>query len=360
MTEGQHPPQDGFGSEPAGGPEAARIRFLLLWYPRSWRLRYGEEFAELLTAELAELGPSRRRTANVAMTGLRARLAGAGLTSHPLDPEAAARASLAAVATCGVAAVLAGGAMWAQLAVGLQWSVPHTRGIGQSMALMSGALLLLAVLTILAAVPVAWTAVAAAMRGRGRAFIAPALLIGAGLTVLVIGGHHFENGWPGTGGHLLAPQGGVPGGVAAFGWAATMWISSYWAHPAALGAFPAIQIAWMVLCPIAIGCMLAGSVQLLLRVRLSPRAFRYEMRLISLAWAGLAAVLSGALCWLLSADAAGSGTLFQVGAIDRASFAVLSIAVLGCAAAARQVRAAAVLARSGGPIRSTDSEARAR
>jgi len=32
----------------------ARVRQLLLWYPPSWRGRYGEEFAELLAAELAE------------------------------------------------------------------------------------------------------------------------------------------------------------------------------------------------------------------------------------------------------------------------------------------------------------------
>jgi hypothetical protein len=321
--------------------DAARIRTFLLWYPRSWRIRYGEEFAELLAAEQAEQGPSRRRTANVAMAGLRARLAGAGLTGHPLDPAAAARAGLATVAICGATAVLAGGAMWAQLAVGLQWSVPHARGITAGMALMSGALLLQAALTILAAAPVAWTVIVAAMRGHWRPFAWPAALIGTGVTVLVVGAHHFENAWPGTGGHLLAHQGGIPGGVAAFGWAATMWITSYWVHPAALGGFPATQIAWMVLCPIALGCVLVGSVQLLRRVRLSPRAFRYEMRMITLAWAGLAVFLTGTLCWLLSAHAPGTGAPFQAGTIDRAGFAVLSIAVLGCAAAARQVRAAA-------------------
>ena len=110
------------------------------------------------------------------------------------------------------------------------------------MALMSGALLLLAALTVLAAAPVAWAVMAGALRGRGRPFLWPAAMIGLGLAVLVIGGHHFENGWPGTGGHLLVDQGSVPGGVAAFGWSATMWITSYWVHPAALGAFPGTQI----------------------------------------------------------------------------------------------------------------------
>lgn len=322
------------------GPDAARARRLLLWYPSAWRARYGDEFAELLAAELTELGPCWRRSANVALSGLRARLAGAGLTGHPLDAAAAARAGLAMVAACGAAAGLAGAAMWAQLAIGLQWSVPPDRGITRAMDLMSAALLALAMLALLAAAPIAWAAVAAAIRGQGRRFRWPAALVTAGLLVLVIGGRHFENGWPGTGGHLLAHQGLVPGGLAAFGWATTMWITSYWVHPAALATFPATQLAWMLVSPAATGCVLTGAVKLLRRVELSPRAFRYQTWMANLAWAVLAAFLGGALSWLLSAGG-GLAPLFRVGAIDRAGFAVLALAVLTGAVAVRQARAAA-------------------
>jgi hypothetical protein len=67
-------------------PEALRARAarLLLWYPAGWRARYGEEFSELLAAELAEQSRSLRRTADVACCGMRARLAGVGLAGHPL------------------------------------------------------------------------------------------------------------------------------------------------------------------------------------------------------------------------------------------------------------------------------------
>src|SRR6266852_4778482 len=236
----------------------------------------------------------------VAEVGLR-RLAGAGLFGHPLDSAAAARAGLAMIAACGGAAALAGAAMWAQLAIGLQWSVAHERGITEAMALMSAALLVLPVLALLAAAPVAWAALGAAVQGQGRQFRWPAALITAGLVVLVIGGRHFENGWPGTGGHLLVHQGLVPGGVAAFGWATTMWITTYWAHPAALAAFPPSELAWMVLSPAATGCVLTGAMKLIRRVELSPRAFRYQTRVANVAWAGLVVFLSGALSWLLSA-----------------------------------------------------------
>ena len=127
----------------AAGGEAP-VRRLLLWYPRGWRDRYGDEFAELLIAEQAEQGPSWRRAANVAATGLRARLAGAGLAGHPLDPAAAARAGLATFASCAAVSGLAGAVMWAQLAIGLQWSAPDDHRITEAMDLMSGALLVLA------------------------------------------------------------------------------------------------------------------------------------------------------------------------------------------------------------------------
>ncbi len=320
--------------------DAARALRLLRWYPRGWRARYGDEFAELLIAEFAEHGPSRRRALNVAATGLRARLAGAGLAGHPLDPAAAARAGLATLASCVAAAGLAGGVMWAQLAIGLQWSVPGDDQLTQAMDLMSAALLVLAVLAVLAAAPVAWSAVAAAAGGRGRRLRWPAALVGTGALVLVAGGRHFANGWPGTGGHLLVHQGLVPGGVAAFGWAATMWITSYWAHPAALAVFPPVQLAWMVLCPAATGCLVTGTVQVLRRVELSPRAFRCEIWVAHLAWAALACFLGGALCWLFAADG-GSAPLFRVGAIDRAGLVVLALAVVAVAAAARRASAAA-------------------
>jgi enterochelin esterase-like enzyme len=321
------------------GQDIAWARRLLLWYPRTWRARYGDEFGELLVAELAEQGPCWRRSANVAVSGLRARLAGAGLAGHPLDPWAAAKAGLAVVTTCGAAAGLAGAAMWAQLAIGLQWSAPPHDGIWLAMDLMSAGLLVLVMLALLAAAPVAWAAVAAAVRGHGRRFRWPFLLVAVGLVVLVIGGRHFQNGWPGTGGHLLMHQGLVPGGVAAFGWATTMWITSYWVHPAALATFQVTQVGWMLVSPAATGCALTGAVKLLRRVELSPRAFRYQAWVANLAWAGLAAFVSGALSWLVSAGG-GSAPLFRVGAIDRAGFAILALAAIIGAVAARQAWAA--------------------
>src|SRR5580693_5889932 len=198
-----------------------RAARLLRWYPRAWRARYGEEFTELLIAELAErprsAARSAARTADVIRGGLVARLTDAGLCGcAPQAPELArvhAQAGLASLACCAAVFLGVGGAIWSQLVIGWQWSAPGTAGTAVATFAMTGTILVLALLALLAALPVAWA-------------------------VTIVGGRHFGNGWPGTGGHPWARTGLVPGGVAAFSWASTLSVSSFWAHPAALASFP--------------------------------------------------------------------------------------------------------------------------
>jgi hypothetical protein len=308
-----------------GGERENTVRRLLRWYPASWRERYGAEFAELLLADLAEQPRAWRRTANVARCGLTARLASAGLAGHPAAPGAATRACLGTL-TCSLAVFLTfGTSMWAQLAVGWQWAPPASTATSVAMLLMSGSLLFLAVLALLAAVPVGWAALRAGVRGQGGRLRGPAALIGAGAAVLVVGGRHFGNGWPGTGGHWWPHQGLAPGGIAAFGWAATLSVTSYWAHPAALASFPPAELAWMVISPAALMSVAAGAVQLVRRLDVSPSLLRYEAWLGRVAVAGMTVFLSGALCWVSQNGPVQA--LFRAGFIDAAGLAVLTIAL---------------------------------
>ena len=307
-------------------PGARRAARLLRWYPAGWRARYGEEFTELLLAEFAEQPRSWRRAADVARSGLLARLTGAGLTSHPLEPSRQARAGLA-TAACSLAAFLAVGvAMWSQLAIGWEWATARAAA-GATLALvaMSAAAAFLTALALLAAIPVIWCAGRALNRHKERSVRLPVLLVMAGTSVLVFGSRHFANGWPGTGAHPAAPHGFLPAGVAAFGWAGTLSVSSYWAHPAALAAFPAAEIAWMAASPVALIAAVTGAALLVRRLDLSPRVLRYEAWLASSAAAGMAVFLAGACCWVL---AGGSGPgLFHAGVIDVASLAVMMLAL---------------------------------
>jgi hypothetical protein len=302
-----------------------RAARLLRWYPPAWRARYGDEFAELLIAEFAEQPRSWRRAADVARGGLLARLTGAGLTSHELAPPEQVRAGLA-TAVCSLAAFLAPGvAMWSQLTVGWEWAPPSATATRVAMVAMSAAALLLAVLVVLAVPPLAVATARGMARGQARRLRGPLLLAAAGAVVLAAGSHHFQNAWPGTGGHFWAQQGLVPAGVAAFSWAATLSVSSYWAHPVALSAFPAAEIAWMAVSPLALIALVAGVTGTMRRLDLSSRLLRYEAWLVGAAAVGMTVFLAGGCCWVL-ADGTRPG-LFHAGAIDVASLAVMMLAL---------------------------------
>jgi hypothetical protein len=323
---------------------ARRAARLLRWYPAAWRARYGDEFAELLIAEFAERPRSWRRAADVARGGLLARLACAGLTGHRPESAEQVRAGLA-TAACALAAFAAPGiAMWAQLTIGWEWAPPASAGATIAMAAMTAAVLLLAALTLLAAVPLIWSA-ACSLRRRPvrRALRGPALLAVVGAGVLAVGSHHFQNGWPGTGAHPWAGHGLVPAGVAAFSWAATLWVSAYWAHPAALAAFPAAEIAWMAVSPAALIAAVAGVAGLVRRLDLSARMLRYEAWLASGGAAGMAVFLVGACCWVLAPDS-GPG-LFHAGAIDAGSLALMVLALCMARRATGLARKAALGSR---------------
>ena len=304
---------------------ARRAARLLRWYPPSWRARYGEEFTELLIAEFAEQPRSARRAMDVARGGLLARLAWAGLSGHRLESAEQVRAALA-TAACSMTAFLAFGvAMWAQLTIGWEWSSPPGAATRFGMVAMSAAVLLLAMLGLAAALPLAWIAVRRLVCQRGGRLLVPMLLAMTGAVVLAVGSHHFQNAWLGKGAVPWAQQSLVPGGVAAFSWAATLSFSSYWAHPAALAAFPPGEIAWMAVSPLALAALAVGLAGIVRRLDLSLRLLRYEAWLASAAGVGMVVFVAGGSCWVL-AESATPG-LFHAGAIDIASLAVMMLAL---------------------------------
>jgi hypothetical protein len=200
---------------------------------------------------------------------------------------------------------------------------------------MSVAMLALAVLALLAALPVARVVAARIARGRVRDLFGPSALFLAGLTVMVVGSRHFGNGWPGTGGHPWTRPGPVPGGVAAFSWASTLSVSSFWAHPAALAAFPAAELTWMALSPLALACLVTGAAAVVRRTELSPAALRFETRVARAACLTMAVFLGAGCVWIAD-RAPRPGSLFHPGAIDVAGLAVMALALATGWQAARQ------------------------
>jgi hypothetical protein len=203
------------------------------------------------------------------------------------------------------------------------------------MVLMSGAMLLFLVLGVLCAVPVVWTLCDRMARRQAPGLLRPSLLVLGGTTLVIVGARHFGNGWPGTGGHPWAHQGLVPAGVAAFLWASTLSISSYWAHPGALLAFPLTEVAWMVASPLAMGCAVVGGTKVLRRLDLSAPVLRYERRLGRIAAGATALFLIGSCCWIVDGGP-GPGNLFHAGAIDVAGLAAMTVASVVAHRAVRQ------------------------
>ena len=335
-----------------------RAAELLLWYPQAWRDRYGEEFAELLIADIEERPRSVERTLDVARGGIMARLADAGLAGFPLAAPAGdgaelatarnrhATASLALMAAASAVFLVVGAAQWSQLLNAWVWQwrlparaggpAPATSGLERTATLGTTAVIVVFLaLAAAAAIPLLAT-VAVRLKSPGfdgqRTLLAwPAAFLTGAVVALVIGGRSLENDWTGTGG-LHSP---VPGGVAAYIWAVTLFVTAYWAHPAQLAAFPATELNWMLLCPLVIGVAIASAVLLVRRAGLSPRVMRFEV------WTGVAgcAVMTAFLAiWggYLWRAARGNGlSLFHVGLFNDASTVVLALALLFGVQAAR-------------------------
>lgn len=315
------------------GGLARRAERLLRWYPNEWRARYGDEFAELLIADMSERPRSLKRPVDVAISGVVARLAAAGLSQSNLEHSERTRRTLLAFGCAAAVFVTFGLGMWAQLTIGWQWSAPDTAATSAAMVVMSCAALVLLALGTLAAVPLAWTS---ARRARHRSpAVRPFALVVAGSGIFIVGSRHFANGWPGTGGHPWAHQGLVPGGVAAFAWAATLFVTAYWAHPTSLLSFPAPELAWMVVCPIALVCFAIGAVRLVRAIELSPGLLRFEARLAQLGGAVMVVFLIGASLWVVDGGP-GPRNLFHVGVIDIGSICVM-VASLAAAGRALQL-----------------------
>jgi hypothetical protein len=296
-------------------------------YPKSWRERYGDEFAELLISEFEETPTSWRRTTNVVVTGCLTRLVPTGLAGRGLQPAEQARACVVSLG-CALAAFLAFGiAMWSQLTIGWQWSRPDTVGTTTAMVVMSATMVIFCALGLLAALPIAWAVLMRFVHRQGRLLRRPALVFVIGVTLLIVGARHFGNGWPGTGGHPWSDQGLVPGGMASFTWASTLSVSSYWMHPGALSSFPTSELAWMAISPIAMVCSVVGAACTVRRLELSPRVLRYESRVGSIASFAMIAFLTGCCFWIIDGGT-GPRDLFHIGAINVIEVVMMGLALI--------------------------------
>ena len=129
----------------------------------------------------------------------------------------------------------------------------------------------------------------------------------------------------------------IPAGLAAFEWAASLSVSAYWAHPQALAAFPAPELAWMVVSPLALAAAVIAAATIVRRAELPPRLLAFEVRLGVLACVVTAVFRAGCGCWVAAGGQRGLG-LARAGLIDVAGVAVMALALAVAGQAARTAR----------------------
>ena len=307
---------------------------VLCLYPGSWRVRYGEEFHQLLLDELDEARPTLSWWLNLLVHALSARLTEFGLAGDAGGKrrlDAALRLTGAAVAL----GSLCGAAMWAQLAVGWQWAAPSSGATRTGLELITGGLVGLGCSGAgLAAASLTTAARGGRFSPRGPR-IALTLCL-AGVIALLLGAGWIGLSWPGTGGHPWPGRALAPAWLARRAWALTLSLSTYWAHPRQLAGLGRLQIAWMAISPalmVLVACAwrrALGPVEL----RRLPRWTAIAVAL--LAGAGLCLVATGAADWGLGA-APGPHGLFAPGAIDVGLLAVTALLSCVCALLVRRI-----------------------
>jgi len=301
-----------------------RAARLLRWYPKAWRNRYGEEFAEFLIADIEERPQSAERALDVARAGLLARLAVAGLAGQHVawQPDPGRRVQVSLGTLCGAltACLALAAALWSQLAIAWEWTLPTTATppVMRATLVMSAAVLAFLVLIGLAIVPAGY----AIARNCNVRMLGPLLVLAAAVSLLAFGGHHFLYQWPGSGGHseggTLFPV--IPAGIQAFAWSLTYWFSVHWFWlTTGLGGW---EVAWIVASPLALAAAVAAAATLVRRADLSPRLLAYETRLAAAACAVMGVFLGGCGYWVYVGRPPG---LAHAGQLDIAAAILLAL-----------------------------------
>lgn len=307
--------------------DSRRARRLLRWYPKSWRDTYGEEFEALLLDEFAEQPHSLARSFDVIRGGTVARLTNSGITGVPRSSERQSQLSFTWIVVSLLIFLTFGNALWSQLIIGWQWARPSGAGTFIAMWMLTISMVAFGVLALAAITPLVGELAKQLWTERSGRLAASTAMVTVGTLVFVVGAIHFSHGWPGTNGHHWSEQGLVPGGIGAFAWAATLSITSYWVHLGALSSFPAAEVVWMTVSPIALATAVVGSARVLRRLQLSEHQIEFQRRLaVGASWA-MALFVLGTMVWLVDGSDL-QRNLFHKGIIDVADLVVMVASLL--------------------------------
>ena len=107
-------------------------------------------------------------------------------------------------------------------------------------------------------------------------------------------------------------------------WVLALFVTSYWLHPSSLLHFPAPELAYMLLSPVATVSVIVGCAKVVHRLALSPPLLRFERRLGVLVALAMGLFLTGAALWVIEGGP-GPRNLFHIGAINVIELVLLAL-----------------------------------
>ena len=284
------------------GETTHRATRLLRWYPASWRERYGEEFVDHLEQEFSDRPVDVRRTANIAIKGLVARVADVGLVQADVNAAGHSRAAVGTTFVLSAMVAFIAIDFWSRAM--LAWNNWSRASVADSMATsvltVSVGLLVMALLSIV--LSVAYCVVRQMVRGGARALAGPSILAaGSGGFLLYVSRlipqevARYVHGAAGFPGIRLSNPGQVMNALAQITWDQTQsWIGPW--HQ----GLPKVSVIQTVMndgVPIAVIVFGVAIALLSRRIELPRAVDRIVARSVPLLWSLISVFFITYLIW---------------------------------------------------------------
>ena len=163
-----------------------RARRLLRWYPATWRERYGDEFVDLMEQEITETTHDLKRTGNIIVKGMKARLGEVGVVSPVVGTHNTPRGAIGTMTFLSSLFVVFALYFWSFAM--LTWNSNYRWQASTAVTVWTGAITVvsasLVVMVVLVFIVFFVRALKSALTGHSKGLAVPLTAVSASLVVL--------------------------------------------------------------------------------------------------------------------------------------------------------------------------------